>query len=214
MTKKRGRKSLLAGASKKEWSDIRGTIIYGSAEWRIIRLRQLIGDGSELPDNFLSARKAQWERIAAEKRYVLLKEIDVLWRDLAAQFERAVLDGDADWFRRQAKAIKDGGLPQRWRFNAKVVYLLEQAMWGPHARRGKKRRLPGGGWMMEGVEDLTLTPKGKFTDAMASDIYNALKKESESPLVVERCQFESKERVKDAIRNLAEQLQFEVRKQH
>jgi hypothetical protein len=203
----RGRKDksgVLSGIKpwSEEWSDIRNRIIYGSAEWRILKLRQLIGDGSQLPDNYLSARKAQWQATAAEKRYVWLDDIDSLWNRWSAQCERAVLDGDADWFRRQANAFAKGGLPQRPLFKAKVIHLFEMAMWGTHAKQGDDR------------EDLTLTPAGKFTEVMASDIYRALEKQSESPLVVEGYQFESKERVMEAIHDLAEQLHFALRKQH
>jgi hypothetical protein len=65
------------------------------------------------------------------------------------------------------------------------------------------------------VEDLTLTPAGKFTDAMASDIYNALEIHvlPNGLLLVEGCQFESKERVMEAIHDLARRLQFELKKQ-
>jgi hypothetical protein len=48
-----------------------------------VRLRQLIGDGSKLADNYLRAA-----RISDEKAW--------LWRELAAKFERAVLSGDTE----------------------------------------------------------------------------------------------------------------------
>ena len=63
------------------------------------------------------------------------------------------------------------------------------------------------------IESATLTPAGKFTDAMASDIYKRLKKQSKSPLVVEGYQFEDKRRVMDAIHDLANQLQIGLKKQ-
>src|SRR5262249_11485101 len=85
-----------------DWEEIRCRIIYGSNEWPMVALRQSIKNGSELKDN-------------------------PFWNRLHAEFERAALNGDFDWFRRQAKAIKTGGLPQRAQFNAKVVALLEQA---------------------------------------------------------------------------------------
>jgi hypothetical protein len=191
---------------REEWSDIRGRIIYGSAAWRMIKLRQLIGDGSQLPDNYFSARKTEWQSIAAKKRYVLLDEIDSLWNTWSAQCERAALNGDADWFEQQAKAIRKGGLPPRAQFNAKVVQLLELAMWGTQAKQDDR----------EQNHDLTLTPAGKFTDAMASDIYHALEKR-ELPnglLLVEGWRFENKERVMEAIHDLAKQLQFALKKQH
>jgi cell division protein YceG involved in septum cleavage len=59
-----------------------------------------------------------------------------------------------------------------------------------------------------------LTPAGKFTDQMASDIYKALDKQDvNGVLVVEGYQFENKERVMDAIHDLAKHLQFELKKQ-
>jgi hypothetical protein len=61
-----------------------------------------------------------------------------------------------------------------------------------------------------------LTPAGKFTDAMASDIYRDLEKRElqNGHLMAEDRQFTSKERVMDAIHDLATQLQFALRKQH
>jgi hypothetical protein len=72
------------------------------------------------------------------------------------------------------------------------------------------------------VESATLTPAGKFTDAMASDIYNALEKREVwirkgraelRRLIVEGYQFASKERVMEAIHDIATRLRFELRKQ-
>jgi hypothetical protein len=93
-------------------------------------------------------------------------------------------------------------MPQRVRFSTKVLDLLELAMWGTHARTG------------EDSEDLTLTPAGKFTDAKASHIYEALdKQEKDGVLVVEGWRFESKEGVMEAIHDIARRLQFELTKQ-
>ncbi len=61
-----------------------------------------------LPDNYLSPRAKKNAETARQKKYVLLNEVDALWRDLSAQFQRAVIDGDADWFARQAKALRSG----------------------------------------------------------------------------------------------------------
>ena len=61
----------------------------------------------------------------------------------------------------------------------------------------------------------TTTPAGKFTDAMARDIYNALERR-ELPnhnLLVEGHEFKRKERVMDAIHDIATQLDFALRKQ-
>jgi hypothetical protein len=185
-------------------------MIIGHAEWRIVRLRRLVGDGSNLADNYLSARKVQWQAAIAKAvvkhSNVMLSEIDKLWNEWSAQCERALLNGDADWFERQADAIRwtDTRTPtqkQRAHFNAKVVRLLEHATWSTHARQG------------EHSEDLTLTPAGKFTDAMASDIYNALEKRElpNGHLLVEGCRFGDKGRVMEAIHDIERQLQFALR---
>lgn len=90
------------------FTDIRAKLLHGHREWKMIRLRELVSDHQKqfasLADNHLSARAAANAEIARRKRYVELDEIDALWRDTVAGFERAVLDGDADWFERQAKA--------------------------------------------------------------------------------------------------------------
>ena len=111
-------------------TDNRPKLSHGGPDWRTIRLRQLIGDGSKLPVNRLSLRReATRQAIAKGTPYVLLDEIDALWPDLAAQFERAMLDGDADWFKRQAHAIEHGDErtgqeKDRGRFEAEVMRLL------------------------------------------------------------------------------------------
>jgi hypothetical protein len=146
-----------------EWSDIRNRIIYGHPEWRMVRLRELIGDGSKLGGNLLSARAAENQAKARTKGYVLLDEIDSLWNTLSAQFERAVLDDDAEWFGRQAKAIRwhdsrTESEKARAHFNAEVIRRLEGAFWSTHSKKGDNR------------ESATLTPAGKFTDAKARQI--------------------------------------------
>ena len=57
------------------------------------------------------------------------------------------------------------------------------------------------------------SPGVASTNAMASDIFNALKKRDlpNGHLLVEGCQFESKERVMEAIHDLERQLQFALR---
>ena len=89
------------------------------------RLRQLIGDGSKLPSNHLSFRREATRQAIAPgpvtlksapretraryvPRYVLLDEVDSVWQTISEQFERAVLDGDADWFKRQGRDIEHG----------------------------------------------------------------------------------------------------------
>jgi hypothetical protein len=142
-------------------------IIWGSPEWAIVALRQSIKNGSQLKDN-------------------------LFWNRLYTEFERAVLNGDADWFRRQANAIEKGGSPQRAQFNAKVVYLFGHAMWGtlgqPENWRpltdAERKAFPNLPPRVPIVVTLTpagkfrdvvsLTPAGKLTNATARDIYNAL----------------------------------------
>lgn len=188
--------------------------------------------GSNLPDNFLPIEAAKYERAMAEHvgewevirrkcrsnpkklwqaaqtmrhKLPLRSPLLAAWRTLQTRFERAVLDGDPDWFTRQAKALRSVQSQEKIQFNAEVVHLLELRMWGTNA-------IP----LALGVEepDLTLTPAAKFTDATASDIYKALRKEEKKGvLYVEGCPFESKEDAMDGIRKLAKKLQFAMKKQ-
>jgi hypothetical protein len=207
MNKNRGRKpncAVLSGIKpdQEPWDEIRARIIYGSAEWPMVAVRHLIKNGPQPKDN-------------------------PFWKRLGTEFERAVTSDNAEWFRRQAKAIEKGGLPQRAQFNAKVVYLLEHAMcetlgrpenWQPLTQAERKafpnlRLVP---------HVITLTPAGKFTYRTARDIYNALEKREVwvrkgkaevKRLVVEGYQFENKERVMQAIHDLATLLDFALKKQ-
>jgi hypothetical protein len=164
-----------------EWSDIRNKIIYGSAEWRTIRLQEL-NDGDKLPDNLLSARAAENQAKARTKGYVLLDEIDSLWNTLSAQFERAVLDGDAEWFDRQAKAIRwhdsrTESKKARAHFNAEVIRRLEGAFWSTHSKKGDNR------------ESATLTPADKITDTKARKILDSFNQRADmKPLTPEEIQ--------------------------
>jgi hypothetical protein len=194
MKKKRGRKEgtgVYSGIkpSSQTWSDIRNTIIYGSAEWRIIVLQEL----------------ASASKVTLQDQDGRL--IEVLKENLVAQFEAAVLNRDAGWLRRQAKAVpwndtRTKSQKERAAFNRKVILLFEQAMWGTYVSQGKR-------------EDLVLTPAGQFTDAMANDIFNALKQHKlpNGHLIVESCRFENEQRVMEAIHDLARQLQFALKKQ-
>ncbi len=201
---------------RETWSDIRNRIIYDSAEWPLMALRHLIGDGSTLPDNFLSADYLSIDTHDLQRQEKALRQkIAMFWRPLRARFERAVLNGDADWFKRQSQAVSSKQSQEKIQFNAKVVHLLEMAMWSTHATHGVKHKLPDGETIMEGIEDLTLTPAGKFTDAMASDIYDALEKDKkDGVLYVGGCPFTSKESAMEAIHDLAKKLKFALRKQH
>lgn len=131
--------------------------------------------------------------------------IEVLKENLVTQFEAAVLNRDAGWIRRLAKAVcwsdtRTKSQKERAAFNRKVILLFEQAMWGTYVSQGKR-------------EDLIFTPAGQFTDAMASDIFNALEQRElpNGPLIVAGCRFENKERVRGAIHDLARQLQFALK---
>jgi len=127
-----GVKSSIKAQPAQPFTDKRAQLLHDSREWRMVLLRACIGDGSKLPDNYLSARaeanRAALAAMTPGKRYLLLHKIDSLWRDVRAQFERAVLDGNADWFRRQADAVerKSEDTP-RGRFEANVVTLVLQA---------------------------------------------------------------------------------------
>jgi len=124
--------------------------------------------------------------------------IENLKENLVAQFERAVLNRDAGWFERQAKAIRwndrrTKSQKERAAFNRNVILMFEQAC----VRQGKP-------------EDLMFTPAGKFTDQMASDVYKALENHElpNGHLIVEGCRFEKKTRTMDAIYDLAKQIDF------
>ena len=106
----------------KEPTETRAKLFHGHLDWQMIRLRQLIGDGSKLADNHLSAQLADYYAKAAahvRERQTIFREhntrkarlqhlrtmkhklpvmppVLAAWRELSAQFERAVLDGDAD----------------------------------------------------------------------------------------------------------------------
>jgi hypothetical protein len=189
-------------ADQETWDEIETRFRYNdSPEWLMIELRHLIGDGSKFRGNYLS------EPIG-ERNW----RIDRAWRKLCWQFERAVLNGDVKWFTRQANTIENGGETPRGRFNAKVVrllnlavqeHLLEVAMRGTRTEQRKLR-----------AALLSPFPAGKFTDAMATHIYANLKKhEKDGKLYVEDCIFGSEKLVKEAIHDLAERLQVELRKQ-
>jgi hypothetical protein len=249
MKKKRAKKSnrgrkpnraVLSGIKpdQETWDEIRCRLFWGSNEWPMVALQNLIKNGSQLPSNYLSApsdvRCSPYTQRSAG--------IYPLWSKLRYEFERALLNGDFDWFRQQANAIEKGGSKQRAQFNAKVVLLLEQAWsetlgrpenWRPLSD-AEREAFPN---LTRVPEVVTLTPAGKFTDSTASNIFNALdvreveardlsqlvpgykdsgkKKasEHEPSLVVEGCPFEKKERVMDAIHDLATSLQFELKKQ-
>jgi hypothetical protein len=114
MKKKRGRKpnrAVLSGIKPDQdtWDEIRCRLTWGSAEWPMVALRH-------------------W--IATDQR----QKIAPFMSFLIADCERAALEGDTDWFRRQADAIEKGGTAKdenakrRAKFYAWLAYLFEQAM--------------------------------------------------------------------------------------
>jgi hypothetical protein len=203
------------------FDEIRGRLLYGP-EWRMVALQSLIPkDRSQLHSNYLSAPRDTRCSPYTEQHPGVFQ----LWKDLCFEFERAVVNGDADWFERQAKAIKKGGLQQRARFNEKVVHLFDTAMcepWRP-LTDAERKALPEAFSNLRRVPQVvTLTPAGKSTDATASKIYDALEKRSVwikkgrgevEHIIAEGYQFESKKRVMDAIRELAKLLRFTIKKQ-
>jgi len=151
MNKKRGRKKdsgVLSGIRPDEtYGEIILRLGFGSAEWPMLGLQNLIKNGS-IP------------------RYLSLSPDTPFWDTLCVEFEHAVLASDADWFERQANAIKKVKveLSQLDRFRVNVVIRLEQL---DVEREGD----PG----MVCLLDLEkLTPAGKQTDATASKIWKAV----------------------------------------
>jgi hypothetical protein len=156
--KKRGRKKgsgILSGIKPRSqtWSDIRNTNIYGNAEWPMIVLLEL----------------ASASKVTLQDRdgrvFENLKEY------LIAKFVHAMLNRDAGWFERQAKAIRwidkrTKSQKERAAFNRKVILLFEQARWGTYVRQGKRKVRQGKRKVRQGKrKDLMFTPAGKFTDA-------------------------------------------------
>jgi hypothetical protein len=234
--------------------------------WKKLRAKR--GGKPPLREEWLSELGKLQDSNGYKPQSARLAEIASLWQMLRGRFERAALDGNADWFQRQAKALRSVQSQEKIQFNAKVVYLLEMAMWSTHAKQSRvadqqeselnselskligQRKAEQAGMTKEQIvarkrkpyavskgaeqdrkqrehaakikailanipqDDLTLTSAGKFTGAMARDIYNALEKHEKSGvLYVEGCKFESKERVMDAIHDLADQIQFALTKQ-
>lgn len=126
---------------------MRAQLHHGHPDWKMILLRERIRvlqreeekrlgahfDPERtplLPDNFLSARALDNAKVARQNRYLMREEIDALWCDLVAGFERAVIYGDAEWFQRQARAIRSrdtrtATARARDQFEAAVVARLE-----------------------------------------------------------------------------------------
>src|SRR5262245_36901020 len=70
--------------------------------------------------------KELWQALESMRhKQPLLPPVLDAWRTLRTRFERAVMDGDAEWFCNQAKALNARQSQEKIRFNAKVVQLLE-----------------------------------------------------------------------------------------
>ncbi|HSS18253.1 MAG TPA: hypothetical protein VLQ29_14960 [Candidatus Dormibacteraeota bacterium] len=172
-------------------------------------------------------------------RGVRLSRYDPFWNTLCVEFEQAVLNGDFQWFERQANAIKkvEVELSQLDRFRVKVVLLLEQLDEAAQADGETVKYL------------LKLTPAGKLTDKTANDIWKAVvaaackeaktrslidqevadaaataerlgrrlqdnkKRQIIEQVVAEIHGFRTKELAMDAIRELAGRLGFKLKKQ-
>ena len=154
MKRQRGRpQSLLVRMKGKAREEIRIAIKYGSPAWRVIRLREMIGDGQNLPDNYLSEQLAQYNALhaahvreyeticrkhrtskarfravrAMRHKPVILPLHLSLWRELLAQIERALLRKDDDWLNELAKAIRGDVSPDdRAQFTLRVLDLYER----------------------------------------------------------------------------------------
>jgi hypothetical protein len=100
-------------------------------------------------------------------------EITSLWRRVVAEFERAVLSGNADWLKGQADAIS-GPLPvddNFGRFDAAVFRQLEMAFWGTRAEERKDN---------PNIEDATLSPAGKHVACTSRPILDSLETRTET----------------------------------
>jgi hypothetical protein len=189
-----GGKTFIKARPAMPFTDKRAILFHGQLDWRMICLRRILdviakNDG-KLPDNYLSARAVTIMKNALPFR----SPMDELWGELAAEFERAVLRGDADWFRAQANVIegkRKARYTPRGIFEWEVTPILLQAEY--------------------------LNAKGYRVTA--GYIYNGLRKKEcptdQQPhgVKVEGCYFENRERCMDAIRELAENLKMPLPKE-
>jgi hypothetical protein len=239
MKKRHGRpERLLARCKGETREEIINTIVYGTPAWRIIRLRHLIGDKRGLPPNYLSqglraieaqvqdrAQAAQnvkaldllWNELRAKnegkpparrewlkERNKLLKQLRAndsrvtpskewiqaacLWRELSMQIESALVIGDDDWLNELAKAIRGEASPeQSAQFTSKVLVLLQRK---------------AGATASDIFADEALKKKylDKLPDGRA-DVPGRVK--------VEDHQFANKQRVLDAIHDIATKVSHE-----
>jgi len=72
--------------------EIRCRIFWGSPDWPMVALQNLIKNGSQLPSNYLSAPSAVRCSPYAQRP----AGVYPLWNKLCYEFERAVLNGDAN----------------------------------------------------------------------------------------------------------------------
>lgn len=224
---KSGNKSSL-NPKRTSATDSRARLGYGHPEWKMIRLREEIEEhkkqfGSPLPDDclsardtakakrqYLSSRKAANDETARQIGYVLQDEIDMLWRTKAAEFERAVLEGDYKWFERQAKAIKGGNTHSHFWFEAAVAYRLEMCFWKTRIDEGND-------------EDVTPETAGKRVGYTARQILNLFETETRKDRYGrerfyvrdhdsgKEYDFERAGRADDAIKKIAKALGYELK---
>lgn len=133
------------------FTDIRAKLLHGHRDWKMIRLRELITACRHYAEQTQKASTnggwtASDERLVQNHLETRAEEINALWREACTAFEQAVLDGDADWFERQAKAIRSGDrrsdTKARGRFEAAVARELELAFWKARAERPLSEILP------------------------------------------------------------------------
>jgi hypothetical protein len=204
-----------------EWSDIRKRIggrqfraktlyLLEMAMWGTQAKQGRRGDQQKNKTNselskLIDQRQAEQARLTSLERAERIRKRDATAKAYEAWLNTPEGRSEKDWIKRHAKF-----------FGLKVPTRREQAeqdrkqrALAASVRRSLRRQKPH-------VEDLTLTPAGKFTDAMASDIYNALEKHElpNGHLIVEGWQFENQARVRDAIHDLAKRIGFTLRKQH
>jgi hypothetical protein len=202
MKRKRGRpQRLLARMKGEDRTEIRAAFKYGTRAWRFLLLRELLRGKKGLPENCFSMLRAQHdcdehERDAIFRKYQTwkarlralrkMRELRItpilhLWSAFVHQFERALICRDDDWLQELAKAIR-GEVSQHHRaqFTVKVIDLLDYV----------------------GSPDVT-----------ASEIYDLLHKEKVpvgkiEGLRVEGHIFQNRDRVIDAIHDIAAEIGF------
>ncbi len=152
----------------------------------------------KLPDNYLSART----HISPND------ELASLWRTHRSEHERAVLTSDADWFEKQAKAIRCPNKQEtsdlaRNLFRAAIVRELEMAFWRKRAATVNRDGAH--------VESATLQPAKKNVAISAREILDRLEQRKGGRfLFVEGCRFDSARRAREAVKRISRYLGYEL----